>query len=177
MRKKFGMEIAIVVAADEHNGIGFNNQLLCHLPNDLKFFKTLTTGGTVLMGRNTYESIGKPLPNRVNYVLSNTLKEIAGCKVFSHMNEAIEDARKNGVEKLFIIGGSNIYKQVFSVADTLYFTRIHSAFQADAFFPHIKKEEWLLVSSNPQAADEKNAFAHTFELYHRVGSPAHSDQL
>jgi dihydrofolate reductase len=138
------MKISIIVAADEQNGIGKNNQLLCHLPADLKYFKTLTTNHAILMGRKTYESIGKPLPNRTNIIISKTANKIEGCFVFNTIEDGIEFARSLNEENLFIIGGDSIYKQSLSMCDTIYLTRIHHQFEADSFFPELNKS-WKLI--------------------------------
>ncbi len=162
------MEIAIVVAADEMNGIGINNQLLCHLPNDLKYFKQLTTGHAILMGRKTYDSIGRPLPNRLNLVLSKSQNEIAGCETFSEMETAINFAKEKGLEKLYIIGGDSVYKQGLALCDKVYLTRIHHSFLADAFFVALLPNEWKLQATETAMADEKNAYAHSFEVYQKM---------
>lgn len=162
------MEIAIVVAADEMNGIGINNQLLCHLPNDLKYFKQLTSGHAILMGRKTYDSIGRPLPNRLNLVLSKSQNEIAGCETFSEMETAINFAKEKGLEKLYIIGGDSIYKQGLALCDKVYLTRIHHRFLADAFFVALLPNEWKLQATETIGADEKNAYAHSFEVYQKM---------
>jgi len=162
------MEIAIVVAADEMNGIGINNQLLCHLPNDLKYFKQLTTGHAILMGRKTYDSIGRPLPNRLNLVLSKSQPEISGCETFSEMETAINFAKEKGLEKLYIIGGDSIYKQGLALCDKVYLTRIHHRFLADAFFVALLPNEWKLQATETIGADEKNAYAHSFEVYQKM---------
>jgi dihydrofolate reductase len=162
------MELAIVVAADEKNGIGNDNQLLCHLPNDLKYFKRITSGHAVLMGRKTYDSIGKPLPNRTNYVLSKSTKEIPGCLVFTDIESAMNHALVQTVPVLYIIGGDSIYKQALALCSKVYLTRIHHEFKADSFFPELSSDEWQLVSADLQGIDEKNAYAHTFEVYQKI---------
>jgi dihydrofolate reductase len=162
------MEIAIVVAADQNNGIGKDNQLLCHLPNDLKYFKKVTTGHAILMGRKTFDSIGKPLPNRINMVLSKTLKEISGCLVFPDIESAKEYALVQNVPVLFIIGGDSIYQQSLPICNKVYLTRIHHSFEADAFFPELPAQDWKLLESEAHEIDEKNAYAHTFEVYQNL---------
>lgn len=162
------IEIALIVAADEQNGIGNQNKLLCHLPNDLKFFKRITSGHAVLMGRNTYDSIGKPLPNRINLVVSKRIAFIEGCEVFTNIDSAIDFAQEQGLTHLFIIGGDSVYKQSLSLCHKVYLTRIHHTFTADTFMVPLKENEWKLESSELQMADEKNAYAHTFEVYNRI---------
>ncbi|MCF8253199.1 MAG: dihydrofolate reductase [Bacteroidia bacterium] len=161
------MEIAMVVAADEANGIGNENQLLCHLPNDLKYFKRITSGHAVLMGRKTYDSIGKPLPNRVNLVISKSIAFIEGCEMFTDIPSSIQYAEEKGFTHLFIIGGDSIYKQALAYCNRVYLTRIHHQFNADAYFVNLPAEEWKLLQAEPQAADEKNKYAHTFEVYQK----------
>jgi dihydrofolate reductase len=162
------MEIAMVVAADEQNGIGADNKLLCYLPNDLKYFKQVTTGSAVLMGRKTYESIGKPLPNRTNLMLSKTAQEIEGCQVFTSFEAVLDYAKQAQLEKLFIIGGDSIYKQALPLCHKVYLTRIHHTFKADAFFTPLPPSEFTCTSAVHHDADEKNAYAHSFEVYERI---------
>lgn len=161
------MEIAIVVAADEKNGIGYHNKLLCHLPNDLKYFKTLTTGHGILMGRNTFDSIGRPLPNRTNLVLSRQIAFLEGAEVFADIPSAIQYADDIGLTHLFVVGGDSIYKQALSFCSKVYLTRIHHAFEADAHFVALDSNEWNQVSAQRNEPDEKNAFAYTFEVFER----------
>jgi dihydrofolate reductase len=155
------MKISMVVAADENNGIGKNNQLLCHLPADLKYFKNLTTGHAILMGRNTYDSIGKPLPNRINIIISKKTKNLEGCEVFSSIEDGIAYAKTINETELFIIGGDSIYKQSLQLTDTIYLTRIHHNFDADAFFP-LLDDKWKLNNTVKHLADEKNKYDYTF---------------
>lgn len=162
------MEIALIVAVDENNGIGHNNQLLCHLPNDLRYFKRVTSGSAVLMGRKTYDSIGRPLPNRLNLVVSKSVHHIEGCEVFASVEDAIKFAQVNKQATLFIIGGDSIYKQALSLCNKIYLTRIHHRFEADAFFGPIPEQEWKLIASEEQSADEKNAYTHSFDVYERI---------
>jgi len=129
------MKISCIVAADENNGIGKNNQLLCHLPADLKYFKNLTTHHAILMGRKTFESIGKPLPNRTNIIISRSELNIEGTYCFKSIDEGISFAKSQNETELFIIGGDSIYQQSMHVLDTVYLTRIQYSFEADAFFP------------------------------------------
>lgn len=155
------MKIAIAVAADNNNGIGFKNQLLCYIKEDLQYFRKLTTGNIVLMGKNTYESIGKPLPNRVNIVISRSVKEINGCYVFDTIERGIEFAREysldNGFEDLYIIGGASIYDQTINIVDTIYLTRIYKEFEADTFFPKIPNS-FKLENESELKTDDNNSF-------------------
>jgi dihydrofolate reductase len=162
------MNICLIVAADENNGIGKNNNLLCYLPNDLKFFKQTTLGAPVVMGRKTYESIGKPLPGRRNIVLSKTLKSLDGCEVFNDLETALMVLASTTNEKCFIIGGDSIYKIALPIAQIVYLTRIHHKFDADAFFPKLEESQWQLESEEHHEADEKNKYDYSFQKYIRV---------
>ena len=155
------------MAADENNGIGKNNQLLCHLPADLKYFKNLTTHHAILMGRKTFESIGKPLPNRTNIIISRSDLNIEGTYCFKSIDEGISFAKSQNETELFIIGGDSIYKQFVDVLNTVYLTRIHHSFEADAFFPALQEEYWQLNQNEFHAADEKNKFDFSFQTYNR----------
>jgi len=129
-------KISIIVAVDKNRGIGYENQLLCHLSDDLKRFKKITTGHTVVMGSTTFESIGKPLPNRTNIVLAfDKNYQAEGCLVFNSLEEALAEAQVIEKEEIFIIGGASIYKQTIDIADRLYLTIIDHKFTADTFFP------------------------------------------
>ncbi|MES2380270.1 MAG: dihydrofolate reductase [Bacteroidota bacterium] len=158
------MKISMIVAADEQNGIGKNNQLLCHLPADLKYFKNLTTGHAILMGRKTFDSIGKPLPNRVNIVISRNVKAIDGCVVFDTVTAGIDYAKSLNETELFIIGGDSIFKQSLEQTDVVYLTRIHHTFEADTFFPALGNS-WKLLEETACKADEKNKFDYTFKTF------------
>lgn len=160
------MLISLVVAVAANNAIGKNNRLLWHLPADLKHFKTLTTGHTVFMGRKTYDSIGKPLPNRRNMVISKSLKKIEGCEVLPSLEEALLLADKN--EEVFIIGGSAIYKLALPIANRIYLTRVHQEFEADTFFPEIDPKQWQETQRENFSADEKNAFPYSYITLNRL---------
>ncbi len=160
------MKIAVIVAVAENNGIGKDNQLLWHLPADLKQFKQLTTGHTIIMGRKTFESIGKALPNRRNIVLT-TQKNFAidGVEVFNNIADALLSCEND--ETVFIIGGAKIYEQTLWQADLIYITRVHVDLDADTFFPELDQINWKIVSSRYFPADEKNKYAFTFETLQR----------
>ncbi len=164
------MNISLIVAADENNGIGKDNQLLCYLPADLKFFKHLTTGHHMLMGRKTYDSIGKPLPNRTSLVITHAMLTIEGCHVFNTIEAGIAFAREHKEPDLFIIGGQSIFAQSIQYADTVHLTRIHHIFMADTFFEELSPSEWTLTRQEPHVADEKNAYNFTFETYQRISN-------
>lgn len=159
--------LSIAVAVGENYAIGKNNQLLWHMPADLKFFKQTTSGHTVIMGRKTFDSVGRPLPNRRNIVITRdaTLK-IDGVEVVNSLDEALSIS-KDEEKDVFIVGGAEIYRQALPKTNTLFLTTIHHNFEADTFFPEIDKSEWRLISSEPHKADEKNKYDYTFEVFER----------
>lgn len=158
--------INIIVAADEHNGIGKNNQLLWHLPADLKHFKQLTTGHPIIMGRKTYDSIGKALPGRRNIIISRQKDlVIEGCEVV-HSLEAALEACANHAE-IFIIGGAQIFKQALQLTDVIYFTRVHQSLEADTHFPPIDLGQWKETEKEHHDPDEKNKIPYTFITYRK----------
>ena len=161
------MIISLVVAADEQNGIGKNNQLLCYLPADLKYFKSTTSGHHILMGRKTYDSIGKPLPNRTNIIISRSPQAIEGCIVKSSVEEAIAFAKANDEKELFIIGGGTVYDLTLHFADRIHLTRIHHTFEADTFFPQLDMQDWKEIKNEFHQVDEKNAYDFSFIVYQR----------
>ena len=157
-----------IVAIDENNAIGRDGDLLCHLPNDLKHFKTITSGHTVVMGRRTYESLPKgALPNRVNIVItSDDAENYPNCVVVRSLEEAFEKAPSD--KEIFIIGGGQLYRSSLDLIDTLYLTRIHHLFEdADTFFPEINFDEWELTEKEEHQADEKHKYDYTFLKYER----------
>jgi len=163
------MEFILLVAMSDNEVIGVNNRLPWHLPADLAYFKNTTKGGVVLMGRLTYESIGKPLPHRENWVLSrDTSFHPEGVLVFHSVEEMVQYAERTQKEKIFIIGGDQIYKLLLPIANQLMITRVHTHVeQGDAFFSMPDPVQWDLSSSLEHEADEKNAFSMTFQVYKR----------
>ncbi|MFI5221228.1 MAG: dihydrofolate reductase [Bacteroidia bacterium] len=161
------MIISVIVVVDEKNGIGKDNQLLCHLPADLKYFRQTTTDHHILMGRKTFEALGKPLPNRTNIVISRSTGVIEGCVVKKTVEDGIEFAKANNEHELFITGGGIIFDHALNLADKMYITHIHHTFEADTFFPHFKKEEWKEVKNEFHKADEKNPYDFSFLVYER----------
>lgn len=160
--------LSIAVAVGENFAIGKNNQLLWHMPADLKFFKQTTSGHTVVMGRKTFDSVGRPLPNRRNIVITrDTELKIDGVEVVNSLDEALA-ITKTEEKPVFIIGGAEIYRQALPKTQTLYLTTIHHHFDADTFFPEIDREEWKVISSEPHKADEKNKYDYTFEVLERI---------
>lgn len=162
--------ITIVVAMGEKNEIGFGNQLLWHLPKDLKHFKDLTSGHPIIMGRKTYESIGKPLPNRTNIVVSrkkNWFQE--GVLIVGSIKEAVKFAKKID-ENIFIIGGGNIYEQTMDVAEKLEVTLVKAQLEADTFFPKINTKFWKKTSEIYHEKDEKNQYDFCFQTFEKIKS-------
>lgn len=163
------MIVSLIVAADEDNGIGKNNELLCHLPNDLKYFKQKTSGHHIVMGRKTYESIGRPLPNRVNLVVSrDSSYKAEGCITVNSLIDSIDYARMHNETELFITGGGSIYTQALTTANRVYLTRIHAHLNADTFFPHMDEKDWRCVSSESHQTDDKHAHRFTFQVFERI---------
>ncbi len=161
------MTITIIVATDQQNGIGANNQLLWHLPADLKFFKQTTTGHTIIMGRKTFDSIGKPLPNRQSIVVTRQANlKIEGAKVFNAMADAL--AACNAENEVFIIGGAEIYKLALPFANKIYLTKVKGVFNADVFFPEILATEWKETEHTFYPKNEKNAFDFTLITLERI---------
>lgn len=159
------MTISIVVAISENKAIGKNNQLLWYLPADLKHFKSITTGHSVIMGRKTYESIGKPLPNRRNIIVTRQDITIAGCEVVKSIEGAL--ALCAGEDEAFIVGGAEIYKQALHLTDRIYLTIVHQKFDADSFFPEINDDEWLETGREDHEPDEKNKLPYSFITLNR----------
>jgi dihydrofolate reductase len=158
------MIIAAIVVTDLQLAIGKNNQLLCHLPADLKFFKATTMGYPVLMGRKTYESIGRVLKGRRNLVVTHrTDFRIEGAEIYHSIDTALQSCKE---EKVFIIGGAEIFRQSLEHTNEIYRTLIKHTFEADTFFPPFENE-FKLVSSECFETDEKNAYPYCFEKWVR----------
>jgi dihydrofolate reductase len=160
------MTVTIIVAIAENYAIGKNNQLLWHMPADLKHFKQTTSGHTVIMGRKTYDSVGKPLPNRRNIIITRQEITIPGCEVVKSVEEALELCSNE--EEVFIVGGAEIYKLAMPKTDRIYLTIIHHSFDADTFFPEIDYMEWKEVSREDHPADEKHKYAYSFITLERI---------
>ena len=162
------MIVSLIAVVDEQFGLGKNNALLCHLPADLQHFKSLTVGKPIIMGRNTFESIGKPLPGRQNIVLTHRLMEIEGITIANSLDVAFE--LTNNHEEIMIIGGASIYEQALVFAERIYLTVIHHQFEADVFFPQLDKAVWVVQSEHTRTRDERNCYDMTFYEYRRVTS-------
>ena len=160
--------LKILVAFDENRVIGKNNTLIWHLPADLKRFKALTTGHVIIMGRKTFESIGKPLPNRTTIVISRqTDLQIEGAIIAHSVEEAILKAKSLTREDIFIVGGAEIYALSLPLADQILVTQLHDIFEGDAFFPEIPLDSWEVIERERGVTDEKNAYQYSYLTYAR----------
>jgi dihydrofolate reductase len=160
------MKISLVVAASENNAIGKDNQLLWHLPNDLKFFKNTTWGMPVIMGRKTFESVSKILPGRFNIVITTqTDWSFEGVIVATSLQDAIAKAESTNCKEAFIIGGGEIYKQSMDIATTIYLTRVHTTIEGDTFFPTIDESKWQLIDNNHFEKDAKHVYDYSFQKW------------
>jgi len=165
------MIISFIVAVSDNNAIGRKNTLPWNLPEDLKFFKRTTMGKPVIMGRKTYESLGQPLPGRLNIVLSGNRNLVLpeGVLLYDDVNAAIERLQSESGEEGFIIGGGKVFENTMPLADRMYITRVHAVIpDADAFFPDIDHTHWKLVWEEKHKADDKHKYDYTFEKYERV---------
>ena len=163
------MNISLVVAASENNVIGKDNQLLWHLPKDMKYFKNVTWGMPIVMGRKTFQSIGnKPLNGRKNIVITRQPGwKAEGVSVVNSVDAAAALAEELNYKEIFIIGGGEIYLIAFDRANKIYMTRVHSELEGDTYFPVIEKNDWTLVSNVDNPGDEKHAYAFSFQVWER----------
>ena len=160
--------VTIIAAIAENNALGKDNQLIWYLPADLKRFKKTTLNHVVIMGRKTYESLGKPLPNRSNILITRDKNYKAeGCVVVNSLKEALETAAKED-ENPFILGGAEIYKQALPFTDKLDVTFVHHQFDADVFFPEIDKTIWKETSREDFKADENHKYDYSFVTFERI---------
>jgi dihydrofolate reductase len=164
------MKVALIAAFAQNLVVGINNSLPWHLPEDLKYFKRTTSGKAIIMGRKTYESIGRPLPNRTNIVVSrNPNFSAEGVVMVTSLEEAVKHAENvnmiNGVEEVMIIGGAAIYQASLPMADRLYLTHVHANVEGDAYFPKIDLEQWEEVSREDFNRDESNPYDYSFSVY------------
>jgi dihydrofolate reductase len=158
-------KISLIAAIDEEGGIGSNNQLLAHIPADLKYFKAVTMGKPIIMGRNTYESIGRPLPGRKNIIISSILKSNDQITVLPTITAALEYTKTN--LEVMIIGGAQIFAESIKLATCLYITKIHHQFHADVFFPAIDPLYWDCKEISSLTHDEINPYDLSFCIYER----------
>jgi dihydrofolate reductase len=153
-----------IAAAAENNALGKDNKLVWHLPDDFKRFKQITTGHHIILGRKTFESFPKPLPNRTHVIITrNKNYKAEGCIIVNSIEEALKIVPKN--EDTFIIGGAEIYRQSLHLSDKIELTRVHTTCEADAFFPEIDAEEWKITNEEFHPKDEKHNFDFTFLTY------------
>ncbi|MEM9546319.1 MAG: dihydrofolate reductase [Bacteroidota bacterium] len=163
------MNISCVVAVANNNVIGKDNDIPWYLPADLKYFKKITLGHHILMGRNCYESIGRPLPKRTNVIITRDPYFMAtNCLIAHSINEALEMAYDNGETEAMIIGGGTIYDQTKDLWDTLYLTEVDLNADGDVFFPEINPTDWNLISADRHEPDKKNEHSYTFKKYERI---------
>ena len=163
--------LAIIVAASENNAIGKDNQLLWHLPDDLKHFKRTTRGHHVIAGRRTFESQGKPLPERTNIIITrNSNYRAEGCFVVNSLEKALDLAKDD--DEPFIIGGEQIYRMALPKVHRIYLTRVHAEFEGDTFFPDLDWDEWKEVSRKYHEKDEKHAYPFSILVLERKKQPS-----
>ncbi|EPJ47092.1 MAG: dihydrofolate reductase [Osedax symbiont Rs1] len=167
------MKLAIIVAQSTNRVIGINNTLPWKLPKDLQYFKQVTTGKPIIMGRKTYQSIGRPLPNRSNIVITRDASySPAGVQVVNSLDAAIEFAKavcdKDGGSEVMVIGGAQIYQQALPMADTLYITEVNAVIEGDAFFPDIDYRLYAEQSRQDCVADQTNPYSYSFVTYKKV---------
>ncbi|MDX5321169.1 MAG: dihydrofolate reductase [Bacteroidota bacterium] len=164
------MILSAIVAAAEDNAIGKDNDLLWSLPDDMRFFKTTTSGHAVIMGRKTLESFGRPLKNRTNICITrNPEYQAEGVICVGSIEAAIEEAKKVEAEECFLLGGGEIYRQGLQHCDKVYLTRVHARFpDAEAHFPELNAGDWKETYREEHATDERHAYAFTFLTYERI---------
>ncbi len=159
------MIISLIVAYSKNRAIGKNNKLLWHLKGDMKNFVKLTKGKHYLMGRKTFESIGKPLPNRVNIILSKSHKDIDGVIVRENLQDAIKFAKSQGADELVIGGGANIYEQVMDKVTRMYITEVDCNIEGDSYFPEFDEGEWECVTNFSHEKDSENDYNFEYSEY------------
>jgi dihydrofolate reductase len=162
------MKISAIVASSENGGIGKKGKIPWNLKDDLAYFKSVTMGHTLIMGRKTYQSIGMALPGRRMIIVTRQPEFIAeGCLIVNTLREAFALAKSRGEEEVFIAGGSEIYYQTFDLVEKVYMTRVHAVVEADSYFPEVGEPDWILVSEERHSADEEHQYAFTFEVWER----------
>lgn len=167
------MKLSMIVAMADNNVIGLNNQMPWHLPADFQWFKESTIGKPIIMGRKTYESIGKPLPGRLNIVLTrDTDLQLEGCQVVNSLDSALlltEEGEKTH-EEVFIIGGAHLYNEFLNDIDVLYLTKVNAELEGDTFFPDYTQYDWQEIYRREYPVDDKNSYALTFLKLERLRS-------
>ncbi|WP_453995627.1 dihydrofolate reductase [Bacillus nitroreducens] len=160
--------ISLLVAMDKNRLIGKDNDLPWRLPADLAYFKRVTMGHPIIMGRKTYDSIGRPLPGRENIIVTrDTSYKMEGCKVIHSIDEILKLNEEHDQE-LFVIGGAEIFKEILPYSDRLYITEIDEEFEGDTYFPAFDKSEWKVISEEKGVKDEKNPYDYTFMVYEKM---------
>ncbi|HEY0683199.1 MAG TPA: type 3 dihydrofolate reductase [Steroidobacter sp.] len=160
--------LSIIVAVADNGVMGSNNQLPWRLPDDLKHFKALSLGKPLVMGRKTFDSIGRPLPGRLNIVISRQPGlDIPGCRVVTSIDDALAAAQP--APEVVIVGGAEIYRQVLPRVQVIHLTRVHANVEGDVLFPELQEHEWREVAKEYHPADERHAHAFTFSTLERVG--------
>ena len=159
--------VILIAAVAENNTLGKDNAIIWHLPDDFKHFKNLTSHHYIIMGRKTFESFPKPLPNRTHVIITRQLDYVVpeNCLVVHSLEEALALAKNES--KVYVIGGGEIYKLALPFADQLELTQVHASFEGDAFFPEFSTSDWQLVNESYHPTDEKHAYAFTFKTYKR----------
>lgn len=156
--------IVVIAAAAENNALGKDNDLLWHLPNDFKRFKALTSNHYIIMGRKTFESFPKPLPNRTHVIITRQKNyAVEHCIVVHNLKQALAACPTD--EDVFIIGGGEIYNQSMDIADAIELTRVHTELEADTYFPEINPDEWTLINEEFHPKDEKHLYAFTYQTF------------
>ena len=173
MLEESPMKLALIAAMAQNRVVGIDNKLPWHLPEDLKYFKRITTGKAVIMGRKTYESIGRPLPNRTNIVITRSTEFSApGIEVVNSLDAAIELAENvsliNAVDEVMVIGGAQIYEAALPQADRLYLTHVHANVEGDAYFPDVDMSQWKELGREDYDASETNPYNYSFVVYDKA---------
>lgn len=162
------MTLSIIVAASENNVIGINNHLPWHLPVDMKYFKDTTMGKPIVMGRKSFEELGRVLPGRPNIMITRRPEyPVEGLHIVSSLEAGIEKAKTFGTEEIFITGGGEIFKMALPIVDRLYLTRVHAEVTGDTYFPEFDPRGWKLVKNERHEKDEKHQYALTFQVWER----------
>lgn len=164
------MIISFVVAAASNNSIGINGQMPWHLPSDLKHFKNITWGMPVIMGRKTFQSLGKPLPGRMNIVISRQEGwHPEGAVVVKNFDDALLISKESDTKEAMVIGGGEIFRLAFEKAKRIYLTRVLTEAEGDTFFPVLNPKEWRLTGKDDHEADDKNKYDYSFQVWERRG--------
>lgn len=167
------MIVSLIVAMDENRGIGKNGALPWHLGDDLQRFKRLSWGHHLLMGRKTYQSIGRALPGRTSIILTRQRDfQAPGCLVVGSLADGLREAEEKGENEVFVIGGGQIFRQALPAADRLYLTQVHARLDCDVFFPPLNESEWLELERSEYPADAKNDYPSTYSVLERLAESA-----